>query len=69
MVYGNLASVKKKNNDLKNALIDLSFAVRLKPDYYIAFNNRGSINFEMKDYKDAVADFDQVITTFQSTIN
>ena len=36
-------------------------AIRLKPDYAAAYNNRGNAKSDLQQYKEAIADYDEAI--------
>lgn len=59
--YFNRALNKRYMNNLQGALDDYTEAIKLRPDYYKAYHNRGYVRFLRKEYKLAIADFNQTI--------
>lgn len=54
----NNEGVKKLNaGNLKGALKDFTEALKIKPDYAIAFQNRAIVRNRMKQHKEALADY------------
>jgi serine/threonine protein kinase/regulator of sirC expression with transglutaminase-like and TPR domain len=49
------------NGDNRQAIADYSEAIRLKPDYAFAFNNRGNVYSDLKQYDKAIADYSNYI--------
>ena len=47
--------------DFANAEKYYSEALRVKPDYYIAYNNRGTCRYEQGKYSEALADFGKAV--------
>ena len=43
----------------QEALRDFDKAIELKPDYTLAYNNRGVTYFKMKRYDEALRDFER----------
>jgi tetratricopeptide (TPR) repeat protein len=56
---GNTALAIK--GDYQQAIADYSEAIRLKPDYPTAFNNRGNAYKNLKQYDKAIADYSEAI--------
>ena len=52
---------KDKPNDLESAIAAYDEAIRLKPDYAKAYNNRGVAKDDFGRYEDAIADYDEAI--------
>ena len=50
-----------KPNDLESAIAAYDEAVRLKPDYAEAYNNRGNAKHDLDRHEDALADHDEAI--------
>jgi tetratricopeptide (TPR) repeat protein len=51
--------LKKGNDD--RAIADYDQALKLDPNYALAYNNRGNAHFVEKNYDRAIADYDQAI--------
>ena len=47
--------------DYAGAIADYSEAIRLLPEYYIAWNNRGTAKAKAGDYTGAIEDFNKAI--------
>ena len=47
--------------DFNGALNDYNNAIKLKPDYAIAYNNRGNVKFNLKNYRGAIMDYSYAI--------
>ncbi len=43
------------------AIVDFDTAIRLKPDYAIAYNNRGAVKYHLGQHSAAIADYDTAI--------
>ena len=52
---------KSDLGDYKGAIADYDTAIRLKPDYTIAYNNRGNAKNDLGQHSAAIADFDTAI--------
>ena len=50
-----------KDEDPEDALADYAEAIRLKPDYAEAYNNRGAVKDALGRHDDAIADYDEAI--------
>ena len=61
LVEKGLEKYEKKN--YKGAIDDYDQAIKLKPDYSAAYNNRGIARRDLGDNKAAITDFDQAIQT------
>jgi tetratricopeptide (TPR) repeat protein len=48
-------------NNYKGAIADYTEAIKLRPDYYKAYNNRGFAKLQIDDYAGAILDFTQKI--------
>ncbi len=59
--YYNRGNCKKFINDPNGAILDYTVAVKLNHNHHKAFNNRGYIKIELKDYKSAIEDFNKTI--------
>ncbi len=60
--YFNSGNKKYLTGNLNDAVSDFTMAIRLNPNYYKAYNNRGIIlAFSMKKYLDARNDFESAI--------
>jgi tetratricopeptide (TPR) repeat protein/uncharacterized caspase-like protein len=57
---GNLKVVWKK--DTQGALNDYDKAIKLNPDYFTAYCNRGNAYYNKRDYDKAIEDFSKAIT-------
>lgn len=57
----NIANLKQAANDIIGAINEYSKAIKLKPDYSFAYNNRGFLKFRLKDYVGAMNDYTEVI--------
>lgn len=55
------AREKSAKHDYKAAINDLNLVLVLYPDSGVAFNERGSANLELKQYKAAIEDLDNAI--------
>jgi tetratricopeptide (TPR) repeat protein len=53
----NYGKIKKTDEEIK----DYSSAIKLKPDYIKAYNNRSAAKISVEDYKGAIADCNQVL--------
>jgi tetratricopeptide (TPR) repeat protein len=47
--------------DLDGAVKDYNEAIRLKPDYADAFNNRGNARYDQRNYEEAIQDYNEAI--------
>ncbi len=47
--------------DYERAIADFTEAIRYKPDFALAYNNRGFARYAQKDYEGALADYNQAI--------
>jgi tetratricopeptide (TPR) repeat protein len=52
---------KYRNQDYQGAFADYDRAIQLKPDYAIAYYNRGGVRSALGDKKGAISDFDRAI--------
>ena len=59
--YYNRALNNRYLNNLKEAIEDYNSAIKLRPDYYKAYNNRGYVKLLMEDYSGAIIDFTMTI--------
>ena len=50
-----------KRNDLETVIDAYNEAIRLKPDYVEAYNNRGTVKSDLGQHKEAIADYDEAI--------
>ena len=57
----NIARSKQAANDYVGAINEYSKAIRIKPDYTFAYNNRGFLKFKLKDFTGAINDYSKVI--------
>ena len=57
----NIARSKQAANDYVGAINEYSKAIRIKPDYTFAYNNRGFLKFKLKDFVGAINDYSKVI--------
>ena len=54
---------KRFLNDFSGAVQDYSEAIKLQPEYYKAYNNRGFLNLKLGKYFNAIEDFDYIINS------
>ena len=54
-------SVGYLSQDPEAAILAYDQAIRLKPDYAAAYNNRGNVKNALEQYKAAIADYDEAI--------
>ena len=54
-------SQEHKTNALETAIDAYDRAIRLKPDYAEAYNNRGFVKDDLDQYEEAIADYDEAI--------
>ncbi|MDB9394841.1 tetratricopeptide repeat protein, partial [Microcystis aeruginosa] len=47
--------------DYQGAIADYNQAINIKPDYALAYNNRGNAKYDLGDYQGAIADYNQAI--------
>ena len=59
--YFNRGCMKHEQADYKGAIADYDQAIRLKPDFVIAYAVRGVAHQHMEQYLAAIADYDQAI--------
>lgn len=59
--YFNRGINKRLLNDFNGAITDYTEAIKLRPDYYKAFNNRGFLKLRLERYETAILDFDVII--------
>lgn len=52
---------KRKKGDTQGAITDFDQAIKLKPDYSLAYNARGNARSDLGDEQGAITDFDQAI--------
>ena len=57
--YKGLSAQKASKND--KAIEHYTTAIKLKPDFAAAYNNRGVAKYELEQYKEAIKDYDQAI--------
>ena len=57
-LWGN---AKHKTGNYRGAIADYTAAIRLKPDYFLAYGNRGNAKARLEQYFDAITDYDMVI--------
>ena len=53
----NRGSAESELNDENSAIMDYTKAIELKPDYSMAYNNRGWSKFRQKKYSEAMYSF------------
>ena len=53
--------LEEESENLKGAIEDFSRVIELNPEYADAYYNRGIVNENLKNYTNAVADFDEAI--------
>ena len=59
--YFNRGCIKHEQADYKGAIADFDEAIRLKPDFVIAYAVRGVAHQHMEQYLAAIADYDEAI--------
>jgi tetratricopeptide (TPR) repeat protein len=59
--YAKRALEKQNRGDNRGAIADYNEAIRLKPDYFNAYNNRGNAKSALGDYRGAIADYNKAI--------
>jgi len=59
---------KRFLNDFTGAVQDYSEAIKLQPEYYKAYNNRGFLNLKLGKYANAIEDFDYIINSSDSPL-
>lgn len=59
----------QKLNKLMDSLSDINKALKLNNNYTKAYLRRGQIQFKLKNYEDALLDFEKVKTMDPSNIN
>jgi tetratricopeptide (TPR) repeat protein len=52
---------KGESGDYQGAIADYNQAIKIKPDYAAAYNNRGNPKSNLGDYQGAIADYNQAI--------
>lgn len=57
---------KSKQGDKQGAIEDYTKAIQLKPDYSLAYNNRGNARSDSGDHQGAIEDYDQAIQMNQN---
>jgi len=57
----NSAYNKGESGDYQGAIADYNQAINIKPDYALAYNNRGNAKSDLGDYQGAIADYNQAI--------
>ena len=57
----NRANTFRNSGDIERAVADYDEAVRLDPNYAVAYMNRGSAQYEAKNYDRALADFEAAL--------
>jgi tetratricopeptide (TPR) repeat protein len=61
--YLALAVQNYRQGNFQDAVVDLNRAIKVKPDYAIAYDLRGLIKYQnLKDFPGALADFDRAIS-------
>ena len=53
--------ITKNLKEYQKAIADYTKAIELKPDYYLAYYNRGNVHNNLKEYQKAIADYNQAI--------
>ena len=57
----NSAYNKGESGDYQGAIADYNQAIKIKPDYALAYNNRGNAKYNLGDKQGAIADYNQAI--------
>ncbi len=63
--YDRRGNAKRKNGDLKGAVMDYSMAIKVDPNYGYSYYNRAVAKAELKDRKGAIADYIKAIEIFR----
>ena len=59
--YFDSAKIKYNRGDYTGAIADYDKAIKLNPDYALAYTNRGLAKAQLKQYSEAIADLDKAI--------
>ena len=59
--YVNRAIIYSDLEAYDRAIEDLDAAIKIDPDYFAAYNNRGYVRLLQGEYGDALKDFDRAI--------
>jgi len=59
--YYNSGVDKARTGDSQGAIADYKEAIRISPNFPLAYNNSGAEKAKLKDYKGAIADLDEAI--------
>jgi tetratricopeptide (TPR) repeat protein len=62
MAHSCLGKFLYKKGDIKESFYHFNEAIRLKPDYSEAYNDRGSVYDKLEQYQPAIEDFSKAIT-------
>ena len=46
-----------KKNDFEKAILNFDKAIKLKPDYFEAFANKANVYYKMKNYEEALKNY------------
>lgn len=61
IMHNLLGAALAKENKIEEAIDQYSEAIRLKPDYVLAFMNRGTAYYKLHHYQQTIHDYNQVI--------
>lgn len=61
--YFNRGLNKRYLNDLSGSISDYSEAIKIRPDYYKAYHNRGVAKMKKENFISAIADFTMIINS------
>lgn len=59
--YYDIGKVLLQGKKYEEAIIDFTEAIKLKPDYYLAWVYRGMAYYELKEYNKAIENYDKAI--------
>ena len=60
MPYNNRGNACRRLGKTEKAIADLDQAIRLKPDYADAYENRGLVYYDLKQWDRSIKDYDQM---------
>ncbi len=62
------ALAKLDQRDYQVALADLNTLIEAEPDYVFAYHARGYVQFALKNYREALADFEEAFSVTRATL-
>jgi tetratricopeptide (TPR) repeat protein len=65
----NSAYNKGESGDKQGAIADYNQAINIKPDYALAYNNRGNAKYDLGDKQGAIADYNQAAQLYSQQGN